>query len=92
MPDFRALGVEVKKPGTTQVGNAGSSASRVTMLVRGPQLALCEDVDVAEELLRLFHDEGIDVRSQVIRFGLSFRDLQQIPIYGSRSAHHPNHP
>ena len=23
MPDFRTLGVEVKKPGTTQVGNAG---------------------------------------------------------------------
>ena len=23
MPDFRTIGVEVKKPGTTQVGNAG---------------------------------------------------------------------
>ena len=36
--------------------------SRVTMLVRGRQLAPREDADVGEELLRLFHDEAIDVR------------------------------
>ena len=36
--------------------------SRVTMLVRGPQVAPREDADVGEELLRLFHDEGIDAR------------------------------
>jgi pyruvate/2-oxoglutarate dehydrogenase complex dihydrolipoamide dehydrogenase (E3) component len=35
--------------------------SRVTILERGPQLLGHEDSDVAEELLRLFQDEGIEV-------------------------------
>jgi len=35
--------------------------SRVTMIVRGPQLTRSEDPDVAQALLDLFHDEGIDV-------------------------------
>ena len=32
--------------------------SRVTMLVRGLGLARNEDPDIADELLRLFHDES----------------------------------
>jgi pyruvate/2-oxoglutarate dehydrogenase complex dihydrolipoamide dehydrogenase (E3) component len=35
--------------------------SRVTILVRGPRLAAREDPDVAEEILRLFQDDGIEV-------------------------------
>jgi pyruvate/2-oxoglutarate dehydrogenase complex dihydrolipoamide dehydrogenase (E3) component len=35
--------------------------SRVTMLERGPQLCGNEDPDVAEAVLRLFQDEGIEV-------------------------------
>jgi len=35
--------------------------SRVTVLEHGPQLARSEDSDVAEEILRLFRDEGIEV-------------------------------
>src|SRR5258708_5540913 len=35
--------------------------SRVTLLERGPQLAGREDGDVAEEILRLFREEGIEV-------------------------------
>jgi pyruvate/2-oxoglutarate dehydrogenase complex dihydrolipoamide dehydrogenase (E3) component len=35
--------------------------SRVTILERGPQLAPSEDSDVAEGILELFQDEGIDV-------------------------------
>jgi len=35
--------------------------SRVTMLVRGPQLAASEDADVAAEILQLFHDDRIEV-------------------------------
>ena len=36
--------------------------SDVTVLARGPQLAPREDTDVADELLALFRDEGIDVK------------------------------
>lgn len=35
--------------------------SRVTLIERGPQLASQEDADVAEGLLQLFRDEGIEV-------------------------------
>jgi pyruvate/2-oxoglutarate dehydrogenase complex dihydrolipoamide dehydrogenase (E3) component len=35
--------------------------SRVTILERGQQLVSREDPDVAQEILRLFHDEGIEV-------------------------------
>jgi pyruvate/2-oxoglutarate dehydrogenase complex dihydrolipoamide dehydrogenase (E3) component len=35
--------------------------SRVTVLEQGPQLAGHEDGDVAEEILRLFRDDGIEV-------------------------------
>jgi pyruvate/2-oxoglutarate dehydrogenase complex dihydrolipoamide dehydrogenase (E3) component len=35
--------------------------SRVTMLERGPQLVAQEDPDVAEAILRLFQDEGVEV-------------------------------
>src|SRR5713101_4304088 len=35
--------------------------SRVTVLERGPQLAGREDGDVAEEILRLFREDGIEV-------------------------------
>ena len=35
--------------------------SRVTILERGPQLAAREDPEVAEAILRLFEDEGIEV-------------------------------
>ncbi len=35
--------------------------SRVTVLARGPQLAHDEDPDVAEAILQLFRDEGIEV-------------------------------
>jgi pyruvate/2-oxoglutarate dehydrogenase complex dihydrolipoamide dehydrogenase (E3) component len=35
--------------------------SRVTVVERGPQLAGREDGDVAEEILRLFGDDGIEV-------------------------------
>src|SRR5712692_1625619 len=35
--------------------------SRVTLLERGPQLAGREDGDVAEEILRLFREDGIEV-------------------------------
>ena len=35
--------------------------SRVTMIERGSQLASNEDADVAQAILRLFRDEGIDV-------------------------------
>ena len=35
--------------------------SRVTLIDRGPQLAAREDPDVAEAILRLFRDEGVDV-------------------------------
>ena len=35
--------------------------SRVTLIARGPQLASREDADVAESVLQLFRDEGIDV-------------------------------
>jgi pyruvate/2-oxoglutarate dehydrogenase complex dihydrolipoamide dehydrogenase (E3) component len=35
--------------------------SRVTLIARGSQLAPNEDADVAQEILELFRDEGIDV-------------------------------
>jgi len=35
--------------------------SRVTLIERGPQLASREDPDVAQAILQLFRDEGIDV-------------------------------
>src|SRR5436853_6572817 len=35
--------------------------SRVTVVERGPQLAGREDSDVAEEILRLFRDDGIEI-------------------------------
>lgn len=35
--------------------------SRVTLIERGPQLASHEDADVAQAILQLFRDEGIDV-------------------------------
>jgi pyruvate/2-oxoglutarate dehydrogenase complex dihydrolipoamide dehydrogenase (E3) component len=42
--------------------------SRVTLIARGPQLAPKEDADVAQAILELFRDEGIDVllRTQVL--------------------------
>jgi pyruvate/2-oxoglutarate dehydrogenase complex dihydrolipoamide dehydrogenase (E3) component len=42
--------------------------SRVTIIERGPQLASQEDPDVAEAVLQLFRDEGIDVllRARVV--------------------------
>jgi pyruvate/2-oxoglutarate dehydrogenase complex dihydrolipoamide dehydrogenase (E3) component len=42
--------------------------SRVTLIARGPQLAPNEDADVAQAILELFRDEGIDVllRTQVL--------------------------
>lgn len=48
--------------------------SRVTLIVRGSQLASGEDTDVAEAILQLFRDEGIEVllRTRVLRVdGLS---------------------
>ena len=41
--------------------------SRVTLIARGPQLAPREDADVAQSILELFQDEGINVllRTQV---------------------------
>ena len=53
--------------------------SRVTVIERGPQLASHEDSDVAAALLKLFHDEGIDVwlETQVSRVeGLSGRQVR----------------
>src|SRR5262249_4871472 len=43
--------------------------TRVTLIAREPQLAPKEDVDVAEAILQLFRDEGIEVllRTQVLR-------------------------
>jgi pyruvate/2-oxoglutarate dehydrogenase complex dihydrolipoamide dehydrogenase (E3) component len=38
--------------------------SRVTLIARGPQLASREDPDVAQSILELFRDEGIDVLSR----------------------------
>jgi pyruvate/2-oxoglutarate dehydrogenase complex dihydrolipoamide dehydrogenase (E3) component len=35
--------------------------SRVTVIERGPQIASSEDADVAEAILALFRDEGIDI-------------------------------
>ncbi len=42
--------------------------SRVTLIARGPQLASREDPDVAQAILELFRDEGIDVllRTEVL--------------------------
>jgi pyruvate/2-oxoglutarate dehydrogenase complex dihydrolipoamide dehydrogenase (E3) component len=42
--------------------------SRVTLIARGPQLAPREDADVAQSILQLFRDEGIDVllRTEVL--------------------------
>jgi pyruvate/2-oxoglutarate dehydrogenase complex dihydrolipoamide dehydrogenase (E3) component len=42
--------------------------SRVRLIARGPQLAPKEDADVAQAILELFRDEGIDVllRTQVL--------------------------
>src|SRR5207244_4590418 len=42
--------------------------SRVTLIARGSQLAPKEDADVAQAILELFRDEGIDVllRTQVL--------------------------
>jgi pyruvate/2-oxoglutarate dehydrogenase complex dihydrolipoamide dehydrogenase (E3) component len=42
--------------------------SRVTLIERGPQLASREDADVAEAILELFRNEGIDVllRTEVL--------------------------
>src|SRR5260370_12457152 len=42
--------------------------SRVTLIARGPQLAAREDPDVAQSILELFRDEGIDVllRTEVL--------------------------
>jgi pyruvate/2-oxoglutarate dehydrogenase complex dihydrolipoamide dehydrogenase (E3) component len=42
--------------------------SRVTLIGRGPQLASHEDPDVAQAILELFQDEGIDVllRTEVV--------------------------
>jgi pyruvate/2-oxoglutarate dehydrogenase complex dihydrolipoamide dehydrogenase (E3) component len=42
--------------------------SRVTLIARGPQLAPKEDADVAQAILELFRDEGIDVllRTQIL--------------------------
>ncbi len=42
--------------------------SRVTLIARGPQLASREDPDVAQSILELFRDEGIDVllRTEVL--------------------------
>src|SRR6478752_6888335 len=42
--------------------------SRVTLIARDPQLAPKEDADVAQAILELFHDEGIEVllRTQVL--------------------------
>jgi len=48
--------------------------SRVTLIARGPQLAPREDADVAQSILQLFRDEGIEVllRTQVLNVkGLS---------------------
>jgi pyruvate/2-oxoglutarate dehydrogenase complex dihydrolipoamide dehydrogenase (E3) component len=48
--------------------------SRVTLIERGSQIASNEDADVAQAILRLFHDEDIDVLlgTQVLRIdGLS---------------------
>lgn len=38
--------------------------SRVTVIERGPQLASNEDTDVAQAILELFRDEGIDVLTE----------------------------
>src|SRR5260370_987708 len=42
--------------------------SRVTLIARGPQLAAREDADVAQAILQLFRDEGIEVllRTEVL--------------------------
>ena len=48
--------------------------SRVTLIERGPQLASHEDPDIAQAILQLFRDEGIDVllRTEVLNIkGLS---------------------
>jgi len=44
--------------------------SRVTLIAREPQLAPKEDADVAQAILELFRDEGIEVllRTQVLNF------------------------
>jgi pyruvate/2-oxoglutarate dehydrogenase complex dihydrolipoamide dehydrogenase (E3) component len=43
--------------------------AQVTVLERGPQLVAREDRDVAEAILQLFHDDGIDVllNTKVVR-------------------------
>lgn len=53
--------------------------SRVTILERGQQLAGREDSDVAEEILRLFQDDGIEVllETEVLEVeGLSGRQIR----------------
>lgn len=45
--------------------------SRVTLIERGPQLASNEDPDVAQAILQLFRDEGIDVLLDAHILGVS---------------------
>ena len=59
MPDFRSLGVEVKKPGTTQVGNAGFLGALTREVMRlnkdnfrlfGPDESQCNRLDAVYEV------------------------------------------
>jgi len=64
--------------------------SRVTLIAREPQLAPKEDADVAQAILELFRDEGIEVllRTQVLRIrGISGErvDLQVEDEAGTRT-------
>ncbi len=54
--------------------------SRVTILERGPQLASHEDADVAEELLRLFRDDGIEVMLQTELLDVEGLSGQQVRV------------
>jgi pyruvate/2-oxoglutarate dehydrogenase complex dihydrolipoamide dehydrogenase (E3) component len=52
--------------------------SRVTILERGPQLLAHEDPDVAEEILRLFRDDGIEVLHQTDLLEVEGQSGQQV--------------
>ena len=57
----------------------GRFGSRVTLIARDPQLAPKEDADVAQAILELFRDEGIEVllRTQVLSIkGLSGESVE----------------
>ena len=64
--------------------------SRVTLIARGPQLAPKEDPDVAQAILELFRDEGIDVALRTQVLNVSGVSGERVQSGGARRRRHAN--